>query len=223
MSSSGTYTWALSIQDLINEAFDRAGISRMNVTNEQKSSAVLSINLLFTGWQNIAVEQWYVNKGVVKTLQQGINTVTLDARVADILTMVLHRNSRDNEMTAIAASEYRVIPDKTSQGRPDRWFIDRAQQPAVITLWRTPENSTDQIIYDELRMFQDAGKDPLANVDAHRRWNDAICAELAKRMALKFNPARFSLLNTEATEAFNFARRGDRERVDTTMTISRHR
>ena len=87
-------------------------------------------------------------------------TVTSAASLADtqstvdVLEAVIRRSGTDIGVTRIGRQDYLSIPDKTTQGRPTQFFVDRQITP-TITVWPAPENSTDQLIYYRIRRIED--------------------------------------------------------------------
>jgi hypothetical protein len=222
MPTSGTYTWDPSIDDIVAEAFERAGIDDSAVTSGQRASARRSFNFMLVEWQNKGVKQWLIEQRSV-TLTASDATPTVDARMIDILDMVLRRDGVDTPVQSIGRAEYLGIPDKLQEGRPDRFWVDRQQGSSVLTLWPVPENSTDVIIFNQLRRAQDIAEANAATAaetaDLQYLWLDAAAADLAKRVALKFAPKRFDVLKAEAENAYRLAKQETRERADVTMTI----
>jgi hypothetical protein len=80
----------------------------------------------------------------------------LDAQSAvDVLEAVVRRSGSDIGISRISRGDYLDTPDKTTQGRPSQFYIDRLITP-TITVWPSPENSTDQLIYYRIRRIEDA-------------------------------------------------------------------
>ncbi len=71
----------------------------------------------------------------------------------DVLEAVIRRDGSDISISRVSRGDYIDIPDKTDQGRPSEFFVDRQVTP-TITMWPSPENSTDQLIYYRLRRIQ---------------------------------------------------------------------
>lgn len=222
MPVSGTYAWDPSVNDLIVEAFERAGIDESAIKSNMYSSARLSFNYLLVAWQTRGVKQWLIEERTV-ALTASDATPTIDARCIDIIDMVLRRSGMETPVHPISRSQYLEIPDKAQTGRPDRFWLARQQGAAVLTLWPTPENSTDVIIFNQLRRAQDIAKPNAATStetpDLHYLWLDAAAAELAKRVSLKFAPKRYDLLSLEAKDAYDLANQEGRERGDVTFRI----
>lgn len=222
MAASGTYVWVMTVEDIIVEAFSRAGIEESEISAGQRASARTSFNLMMIEWQNKGVREWLIEQRSV-TLTDGDGTPAIDTRTIDILDMVLRRSGVDTPVQPISRKEYLEIPSKTQEGRPDRFWVDRQQTGPVLTLWPVPENSTDVIIFNQLRRAQDIvepnDSDSTETPDIQYLWQDAACADLGKRVALKFAPKRFDLLKGEARDAFSLAKQESRERGDVTLRI----
>jgi len=145
------------------------------------------------------------------TLTQGQAQETLAADVVDILEMALRRDGTDYEMDRIARGDYLDFPDKTSQGRPSQFYLDRKIQP-VINLWQVPENSTDQLVYYYVRRIEDA--DALTNTTAIPfRFYPCMVAGLAYYLAMKRAPDRLGLLQGVYEAEFARAAEEDEDRV----------
>lgn len=222
MPVSGTYAWDPSVNDLIVEAFERAGIDESAIKANMYSSARRSFNYLLVAWQTRGVKQWLIEERSV-TLTAADATPTIDARCIDIVDMVLRRSGMETPVHPISRSQYLEIPDKAQTGRPDRFWLARQQGAAVLTLWPTPENSTDVIVFNQLRRAQDIAEPNTATStetpDLHYLWLDAAAAELAKRVSLKFAPKRYDQLGREARDAYELASQEGRERGDVTFRV----
>jgi len=208
MTTSGTRTFNLDIAEAIEEAFERCGLEVR--TGYDVKSARRSMNLMFAEWANRGLNLWTVAQGTT-TLTQGTSTYTLGADVADILEMVLRRDGTDYEVERISRGEYLTFPNKTDQGRPSQFYFDRQIQP-VITLWQTPENSTDQLVYYYVQRIEDAGA-YTNTTDLPWRFCPCMVAGLAYYISMKRAPERVSLLKAVYEEEFQRAADEDEDRV----------
>ena len=208
MTTSGTRTFNLDIAEAIEEAFERCGLEVR--TGSDVKSARRSMNLMFAEWANRGLNLWTVAQGTT-TLTQGTSTYTLGADVADILEMVLRRDGTDYEVERISRGEYLTFPNKTDQGRPSQFYFDRQIQP-VITLWQTPENSTDQLVYYYVQRIEDAGA-YTNTTDLPWRFYPCMVAGLAYYISMKRAPERVSLLKAVYEEEFQRAADEDEDRV----------
>jgi len=89
--------------------------------------------------------------------------------------------------------------------------LNRQIEP-VITLWQTPENSTDQLIYYYVQRIEDAGT--LVNTaDLPFRFLPCMVAGLAYYLAMKRAPERLQFLKAVYEEEFQRAAEEDEDRV----------
>ena len=82
MATSGTTTFDLNIDDIIEEAYERCGI-RTNSGYDLKS-ARRSLNLLFSEWGNRGVHLFKVEQQT-QALTQGTAQYTVPTNVSDVL------------------------------------------------------------------------------------------------------------------------------------------
>jgi len=208
MTTSGSRDFNLDVAEIIEEAYERCGLEPR--TGYDARTARRSLNLMFAEWANRGLNLWTVAQATT-TLTQGTSTYTLGADVVDILEMVLRRDGTDYEVERISRGEYLTFPNKTDQGRPSQFYLDRQIQP-VLTLWQTPENSTDQLVYYYVRRIEDA--DTLQNTSAIPfRFYPCMVAGLSYYLAIKRAPERAQLLKAVYEEEFQRAAEEDEDRV----------
>jgi hypothetical protein len=129
----------------------------------------------------------------------------------DVLEVVIRRSGSDLGITRIGRSDYMGISDKTTQGRPSQFYVDRQITP-TITLWSAPENSTDQLIYYRVKRMQDTD-DAVNDADIPFRFLPCLTAGLAYYLAIKKAPDRIGVLKDIYEEEFQRAASEDGERV----------
>ena len=208
MTTSGSRDFNLDVGEIIEEAYERCGLEVR--TGYDARTARRSLNLMFAEWANRGLNLWTVTQATT-SLVQGTSTYTLQPDVVDVLEMVLRRDGTDYEMDRISRGEYLTFPNKTDQGRPSQFYFNRQIDP-VITLWQTPENSTDVLIYYYVRRIQDA--DSLVNTtDMPFRFYPCMVAGLAYYIAMKKAPERLQLLKAVYEEEFQRASEEDEDRV----------
>lgn len=208
MTTSGSRDFNLDVAEIIEEAYERCGLEVR--TGYDARTARRSLNLMFADWANRGLNLWTVAQATTN-LVQGTSTYTLGADVVDILEMVLRRDSTDYEVERISRGEYLNFPNKTDQGRPSQFYLDRQIQP-VITLWQTPQNSTDVLVYYYVQRIQDAGG--LVNTaDLPFRFLPCMVAGLAYYLAMKRAPERLQILKAVYEEEFQRAAEEDEDRV----------
>ena len=204
MSTSGTRDFDLNIAEIIEEAYERCGLEVR--TGYDAQTARRSLNLMFADWSNRGVDLWTV-KSATQDLTQGTSAYTLGRHVISILQIVLNRDGIDYEMDRISRDNYASIPNKTTQGRPSQYYLDRQIAP-VLNVWSTPENSTDTLTYYFVKQMEDA--DYLYN----------NVAGLAYYMAMKRAPDRLQILKSVYEEEFSRASDMDQDFLDLTLRPS---
>ena len=120
----------------------------------------------------------------------------------------------DNVMARISSSEYMTYPDKTVSGRPSVFWMDRQVNP-VLVLWPTPSSQYMVLSMRVIRMLQDLGS-MTNNIEIPSRFQDAYCAALAKRLAIKKVPRDQLLIDSlekDEEKAYSYAATEDTEKV----------
>ena len=133
----------------------------------------------------------------------------------DILSAVVRRSSRDISINRIGRDDYLRIPDKTTTGRPIQVYVDRLITP-VYRIWPSPENSTDQIVYDRIVRIDDADAS-VNTVEVPWRFYPCLTAGLAYYISIKRAPDRIEMLKAIYEEEFMRAATEDQDRVPLTL------
>jgi len=179
-------------------------------TGYDMKTAKRSLNLMLAEWANRGLNQWTI-KNRSETMVAGTGNYTLSADVIDVLSVVVRRDGTDYALERLSRDEYLSIPNKTTQSRPNQFFLDRQSTP-VLKLWPVAENSTDVVIYDCLTRMDDA--DTYTNtVDMPFRFYPCLAAGLAYYIAMKRAPNRIQLLKAVYEEEFERAMQEDRDRA----------
>ena len=201
MATSGTTTFesGLSISDIVEESYERLGIQ--GVSGYQLKSARRSLNILFQEWANRGLHYWEVANNSI-TLVDGQATYTMyrstadgtsDATavygVDDILEASYRNSNVDTPLTKISRSQYQAFSNKTSEGTPSQYFVQRFIDKITVTLYLTP-GSTEAgnfLNYYYVKRIQDAGS--YSNeADVPYRFVPCMTAGLAYYLAIKNAP-----------------------------------
>ena len=208
MATSGSRDFNIDVGEIIEEAYERCGLEVR--TGYDARTARRSLNLMFADWANRGLNLWTV-KQATQALTAGTATYTLDASYTDLLEVVVRRSGTDYELNRMSRSEYLTLPNKTTQGRPSQYYYNRQVIPE-ITLWATPDSSTDSLVYYYVQRIEDA--DALVNTtDAPFRFLPCMAAGLAYYIAMKKSPERVQLLKAVYEEEFQRAADEDEDRV----------
>ena len=157
-----------------------------------------------------------------------VNTFTFTAQYQAVSNQTVPENSGqvqlqtqassadpiDRVVTSISRTDYAAYPDKQMQGPPTTYWFDRLSPIPSVTMWQVPDgNGPYQLFYYRMRRIQDAYAIGGQTADIPYRFLDALCAELAARLARKYAPALVQSLQMDAKEAWAIASEEDRERV----------
>jgi hypothetical protein len=208
MTVSGTKTFDLDVTEYIEEAFERCGLEAR--TGYDLKTAKRSLNLMLADWANRGLNQWTIARTTV-SLTQGTREYALGADTIDALSAVVRRDNTDYAMDRVSRDADLNIPNKSTQGRPSQFFIDRSINP-VLKVWPTPENSTDIVILDRLVRMDDA----VAQTNTMQmpfRFYPALAAGLAYYISIKRAPQRTQLLKAVYEEEMDRAMSEDRDRA----------
>ena len=192
MATSGTTSFDLDIDDIIEEAYERCGVRTNSGYNIK--SARRSLNILFSEWGNRGVHLWKV---VLKEqlLTAGTATYATPQDCSDVLeayvstAQTITQTTNDISLDKIDRSAYAALPNKGQQGQPSQYYVNRQLNP-TISLYLTP----DCVQYTYLKYYyisriQDAGNyTNQANVPY--RFIPCMISGLAYYLGQKVSPDR---------------------------------
>jgi hypothetical protein len=223
---SGTTSFTLNLNELVEEAFERCGAELRS--GYELKTARRSINLMLSEWANRGVNLWTLDTGVIP-LVAGTATYNLPIDTVDLLDHVTRTgsgvNQNDININRISSSTYLAIPNKNATGRPIEVWIDRQSGATgatgtiaypTITVWPVPSTgSSYSFVYTRLRRLQDAGTG-INGQDVPFRMMPAFVAGLAYYLSLKLpgvDPGRRMELKAMYEEDWQRAADEDREKA----------
>ena len=221
MATSGTKSFSLDTAEVIEEAYELAGLELR--TGYDAATARRSLNIMFSDWANRGINLWTVEQ-VSLDLTSGTSSYTLNAYDVDVLEAIVRvydstssTTYSDISIERISRSEYLGIPDKVATGRPSQYFIDRKETP-VLKLFPTPDNvTTYKFISYRIQRIDDVTASA-ENQEVPSRFIPCMTAGLAFQIALKRNPQKAAILKVEYEEAFGRAADEDRDRASIHLT-----
>lgn len=222
---SGTSTFNLDLNNLIEESFERCG-SELR-TGYDLRTARRSLNLMTIEWANRGINLWTIEQGTIP-LVQGQIVYDLPADTIDLLDQVVRtgtgQNQTDINITRISESTYITIPNKNARGRPIQIWINRQSGAAYpsgvkfpqVNVWPSPDQSDFYtLFYYRLRRIQDAGEGGTHMQDIPFRFLPCMVAGLAYYLSMKIPEAlnRTQGLKAVYDEQFQLAADEDREKA----------
>jgi len=149
--TTGSTSFNLDLNDLIEEAYERAGIEVR--TGYEFRTARRSLNLMTIEWANRGINLWTIQEGAI-ALVTGQAIYPLPADTIDLLDHVVRQNNgtpstqSDINITRISESTYSTIPNKLTNGRPIQVWVNRqtAQTNATSVTLSSTITSTDTTI-----------------------------------------------------------------------------
>lgn len=198
MPESGTFLYNPFVAELLEEAVENAGIDPAATGGQHIKSFQRSLRFMVNSeWATHGIRNWMVNQQT-HTTGVGETSFVLPAGGMDVVEAVLRRGgpASDIEMYAITRNEYLTIVNKFTQGRADRYWVERLGDTKVMHYWQAGSNTTDQIIYNMFQQNQDITSALQLNLGLPVYAYAALAMGLSARMALKWNPERYELLQT---------------------------
>ena len=215
MAVSGTTTFDLDLNNIVEEAFERCG-SELR-TGYDLRTARRSLNLLTAEWSNRGVNLWTIAEANV-SLTEGTITYNLPTDTIDLLEQVIRTgtgtNQQDLTINRISASTYTSIPSKNLTGRPNQVWINRQAAQPNINVWPAPEDNSYTFVYWALKRIDDAGTG-VNTQDLPFRFLPCLVAGLAFYLSLKIPQAgdRTQFLKQEYEEQWTLASTEDRDKA----------
>lgn len=216
MATSGTYSFSMDIDEVIQEAMEMIGGEA--TLGEEPRSARRSINLLLQDWQNRGIQLWTIGTTAV-TVTTSVTSYTLGAENIDVLEAVVNRSGTDIQLERISMEEYMKVPRKGQTGRPTQFAVRRGRDTATVYLWPIPENSTDTIKFEVVSYIQDVTRSS-QTADVSRRFLPCLTAGTAYFMSMKrpgVDAGRIQMLKQEYEERLLRAQEEDKERASIYM------
>ncbi len=214
VSVAGGTNWNLEVVEIMEEAYERAGVDKLLLNADHSRSARRSMNLILKSWANASVRPWALERTSFLTTA-GIEEEYLQEDTIDILDVTLKRENYEIPMTRLSRGDYANLPDKAIQGRPDRYYLHKDIDQPSMFIYQTPINATDEVIFWRVRRLIDVTS-PSDNVDAPVRWVDPFIAELAYRLYEKrpeVDERKLLRLELRAEKLFDLAAEEDRDRA----------
>jgi hypothetical protein len=218
MATSGTYSFNLDLSDILEEAYERAGLELRSGYDYR--TARRSLDLMFLEWQNRGLNLWSVQEGT-QTLTAGTGRYALTSDQLDVIEASLRTDDGDVNkqtdltMSRISISQYSHLTNKLTQGRPIQFWIEKDPGAIALNVWPVPDDAvTYKINYYYIQRVEDTGSPASNNVDIPARFMPCMAAGLAYYISIKRPEAseRAPLLKQVYEEQWDLAADADRDK-----------
>ena len=207
-SGTATFDKTFSIDEIIEEAFERIGLN--SVAGYQMKSARRSLNILFQEWGNRGIHYWEIAETNIDMIEgqaeykffresaDGTSATTTPTNgiygMSDVLEAHLRSNrtqttQADSPMTKVDRSTYGGFSNKLSKGTPNQYFVQRFIDHVSIQVYPTPDstNASKDMHFYFIKRIQDAGDYTNAS-DVPFRFVPCMVSGLAYYLAQKYQP-----------------------------------
>ena len=241
MATSGTTAFNPSIDEIIEEAYERTNV-RGTRTGYQLRSARRSLNILLSEWGNRGVNLWKVKLGSVPLVEGQAeynypnDNTNFPTDLSDILEVYVRNNTTatapvDTALDKIGRSTYSALPNKLAKGTPSQYYMQRQayvyNAAGAITaspnlfLYTTPSSSFSGASY--LVQFYYMGK--IEDVGAYTNTSDtifrfypALISGLAYYLSMKYSPEQTPALKLIYEDEMLRAMKSDGEQTSVYIT-----
>ena len=192
MATSGTTSFNLNIDEVIDEGYERCGLS--TTSGYDLRSARRSLDLLFAEWGNRGIHLWKVALHEA-SLVSGQAEYSVASDVSDVLEAFVSStaagansvDTQDVSLTKIDRSAYAALPNKLALGQPTQYYVERLTTPKIY-LYQAPDlNTYTTIKYYVIKRIEDAGA-YTNDADVAYRFLPCMCAGLAYYLSMKKSP-----------------------------------
>ena len=208
-TTSGTTTFdkTFSIDEIIEEAFERIGLN--SVAGYQMKSARRSLNILFQEWGNRGIHYWEIGELNLDLIEgqaeykffrsSGDGTSATSTPngvygISDVLEAQLRSNrtqttQSDSPMTKVDRSTYAGFSNKLSKGTPNQYWVQRFIDHISISVYPTADstNASKDMHFYYIKRIQDVG-DYTNATDVPFRFVPCMVSGLAYYLAQKYQP-----------------------------------
>ena len=208
-TTSGTTTFdkTFSIDEIIEEAFERLG--QEQVTGYQLKTSRRSLNIMLQEWGNRGIHYWEIAELDLDLIQgqseykffrassDGTSATSNPNGIygmSDVLEAQLRNNrtatnQSDSPMTKVDRSTYAAFSNKLSQGTPNQYWVQRFIDHVSISVYPTPDstNASKDIHFYYIKRIQDVG-DYTNATDMPFRFVPCMVSGLAYYLSMKYAP-----------------------------------
>ena len=238
-TTSGTTTFDkdFSIDEIVEESFERLGIQQ--VSGYQLKTSRRSLNIMLQEWGNRGIHYWEIAEVDLDLIQgqaeykffrssaDGTSATSNPNGVygmSDVLEAQLRSDrtqsdQSDSPMTKVDRSTYAAFSNKLSQGTPNQYWVQRFIDHVSINVYPTPDstNASKDMHFYYIKRIQDAGEYTNAT-DMPFRFVPCMVSGLAYYLAMKYAPQLMQSMKLVYEDEFQRALQEDGSASSTFIT-----
>ena len=158
-SGTSTFDKTFSIDEIVEEAFERLGIQ--NVSGYQLKTSRRSLNIMLQEWGNRGIHYWEIDELDLDLIEgqaeykffrssgdgtSAVSTPNGVYGISDVLEAQLRSNrtqttQSDSPMTKVDRSTYAGFSNKLSKGTPNQYWVQRFIDHVSISVYPTPDST----------------------------------------------------------------------------------
>ena len=210
-ATSGTTTFdkTFSVDEIVEEAFERIGIQQ--VSGYQLKTSRRSLNIMLQEWGNRGIHYWEIGEldldliegqAEYKFFREAADGTSATSNpngiygMSDVLEAQLRSNrtqttQSDSPMTKVDRSSYAGFSNKLSKGTPNQYWVQRFIDHVSISIYPTPDstNASKDMHFYYIKRIQDAGDYTNAS-DVPFRFVPCMVAGLTYYLSMKYAQPR---------------------------------
>ena len=208
-TTSGTTTFdkTFSVDEIVEEAFERIGIQQ--VSGYQLKTSRRSLNIMLQEWGNRGIHYWEIGEldldliegqAEYKFFREAADGTSATSNpngiygMSDVLEAQLRTNrtatnQSDSPMTKVDRSTYAAFSNKLSKGTPNQYWVQRFIDHVSISVYPTPDstNASKDMHFYYIKRIQDIGAYTNAT-DMPFRFIPCMVSGLAYYLSMKYAP-----------------------------------
>ena len=208
-TTSGTTTFdkTFSVDEIVEEAFERIGIQQ--VSGYQLKTSRRSLNIMLQEWGNRGIHYWEIGEldldliqgqAEYKFFREAADGTSATSNpngvygISDVLEAQLRSNrtatdQSDSPMTKVDRSTYAAFSNKLSKGTPNQYWVQRFIDHVSISVYPTPDstNASKDMHFYYIKRIQDIGAYTNATYMPFR-FIPCMVSGLAYYLSMKYAP-----------------------------------
>ena len=208
-ATSGTTTFdkTFSVDEIVEEAFERLGIQQ--VSGYQLKTSRRSLNIMLQEWGNRGIHYWEIGEldldliegqAEYKFFRASSDGTSATSNpngvygISDVLEAQLRSNrtatdQSDSPMTKVDRSTYAAFSNKLSKGTPNQYWVQRFIDHVSISVYPTPDstNASKDMHFYYIKRIEDIGAYTNAT-DMPFRFIPCMVSGLSYYLSMKYAP-----------------------------------